>query len=75
MPARKNPVRNRMTYKSAIFFANQIMETLLNAAITELTKNTFADVTLSAIEKRANINVPAINPSCTTEVISPGALV
>jgi len=48
---------------------------LLNAAIRELTKNTLAEVILSAIEKMANINVPAINPSCTTEVILPGELV
>ena len=75
MPARKNPVTNRKKYKPAIPFANQMMEMLLNAAIKELTKNTFAEANLSAIEKMANTNVPAINPSCTIEVILPGVFV
>ena len=74
MPARKNPVTNRKIYKPAVSFANQMMEMLLNAAIKQLTKNTFDEANLSAIERMANTNVPAINPSCTIEVILPGVL-
>ena len=74
MPARKNPVTNRKIYKLVKLFANQMMDRLLKAAISELTKKTFAEANLSAMEKIANIRVPAINPNWTTEVMFPVAL-
>ena len=71
MPARKKPVINRKANKIVIFFANQRMEMFATAAIKDEIKKTFEELNLSAIEKIANNNVPAIKPNCTTEVIFP----
>src|SRR4051812_47318370 len=68
MPAIKKPVRNRRMKSSLAVVAHQATAMLNRLPNRVQTKNNLTGEKRSAREKRANTNVPAINPICTAVV-------
>jgi len=69
MPARKKPVMKRNVISHEISFASLIKIKLAKAAINDEKKKTLDAEKRSAIVSNEKINVPAINPNWTMEVM------
>jgi hypothetical protein len=67
MPARKKPVMKRRMKSELPSCANMIRIFAIDATML-LAKKTFDGLNLSAMERKANTKVPAMNPSCTIDV-------